>query len=292
MTKIFNWITEFATLGIATVPIQYKTKIPLYWELYKTQLPTANELFKWFGSVNLINYAVVVGWQDLIVLDFDDMDKYNDWYLWALVQDDETDAYRVLQTAFKVRSARGVHVYVSIPEKMNNAHIAGLDIKAHGMVLGPGSTHPSGAIYTAQSPVINIPRVNSLSAILPLEWYEKLKENPDIESSGKFEISTGTINDPFVSAGLINTENAVAKILNGYKLETILSGVIKTGEHWYMALCPFHEDKNPSFWIDSKRQIGNCHKCNFKRPMDVINVYARMHQITEDEAIRILARTI
>ena len=56
---------------------------------------------------------------------------------------------------------------------------------------------------------------------------------------------------------------------------------------WYVVLCPFHDDQNPSFWIDTERGICECRTCNIKT-MDVINLYARLNNLTNDEAIKSL----
>lgn len=292
MKTIFDWITEYALNGIATVPIVYKTKIPgLSWSEYKEKLPSADELLKWFGGSSLVNYGVVVGWNKLVVLDFDNIDMFHKWYLWGNDQDESSAVYKVIDSAFMVQSARGMHVYVAIDEPLRNMSINGLDIKANGMVLGPGSTHPSGAIYKAMNNSLTIPKISKLSDILFEDWSEQLNTEPKSDFDGDPLIFSNN-DDPFESAVLIGTERAVERIKHHIRIQDILSGVINTGEHWYMALCPFHKDRNPSFWIDDRRQIGNCQKCNFQRPLDVVNIYARLHQIDEGDAIRTLARMI
>lgn len=292
MNNIFEWVTEFAVLGIATVPITYKTKVPGHtWAEYKAKLPTSGELLKWFSGGNLHNYGVVVGWNNLVVLDFDDINLFYKWYLWGAEDDPKSAAVEVINSAFMVKSARGMHVYVSIDEPLHNTSMPGLDIKANGLVLGPGSTHPTGAVYTAQKGEIVIPRIEKLSDVLFDEWMVNLNTEPigdQIDSIDEF----GDINDPFESASINLVPNAVDRIKHSIKMTSILSGVVKTGDYWSMALCPFHKDNNPSFWIDERRQIGNCQKCNFQRPLDVVNVYARLHQIDEGDAIRTLARMI
>lgn len=292
MNNIFEWVTEFALLGISTVPIMYKTKIPGHtWASYKENLPTPLELLKWFGGGRLLNYGVVAGWNNLVVLDFDDINLFYEWYLWGAENDPKPEAMRVIENAFMVRSYRGMHVYVSIEEPLHNTSMPGLDIKANGMVLGPGSTHPSGAIYTAQKNEIVIPSVQKLSDILFDDWMVKLNTEPIGVQFDPID-SFADVNDPFESASIKLLPSAVDRIRRSYKIQDILSGVVKSGDNWSMALCPFHKDSNPSFWIDERKQIGNCQKCNFQRPLDVVNIYARLHQMSEGDAIRTLARMI
>jgi len=56
---------------------------------------------------------------------------------------------------------------------------------------------------------------------------------------------------------------------------------------YYLGKCPFHPDKHPSFWLDAELGLANCFRpdCGGEKPMDVINLYARYHNITNRQAI-------
>lgn len=56
---------------------------------------------------------------------------------------------------------------------------------------------------------------------------------------------------------------------------------------YYLGNCPFHPDKHPSFWVDAGLGLANCFRpdCSGEQPMDIINLYARHHNITNTEAI-------
>jgi len=56
------------------------------------------------------------------------------------------------------------------------------------------------------------------------------------------------------------------------------------------AHCPFHDDKEPSFWIDTDRNLWGCHACGVRG--DVINLYARLKGLTNTEAIREMRSTL
>lgn len=73
-------------------------------------------------------------------------------------------------------------------------------------------------------------------------------------------------------------------------------------EGWYIARCPFHQqDDDPrckrKFWIDNRPGRGMCGcfvpRCAEqqpnRKPMDVINFYARLHNLTNRQAIIELA---
>jgi len=288
---VYDWAREFLGLGIAVFPVQYRNKTPaLKWERYRSVLPTQAELKKWFLGGSLHNYGVVAGWQELLILDFDELEKYYDWQLWALSQEKDSPADVAASLAFRVRTARGVHIYLQIPGTLQNGHLPGLDIKRNGYVLGPGSTHPSGALYTSHSPGLIIPRVDSLESVLPAEWLSGLQHPPEPELSPGYR-KTQAPGDPFEMASnpLDSGRDLIRQIRERHKLQDYLNNVRKTGENWYMACCPFHDDQSPSFWIDDLRQIGNCQRCHFPKPLDVINLYARLHRIPETRAIAALA---
>jgi DNA primase len=81
----------------------------------------------------------------------------------------------------------------------------------------------------------------------------------------------------------------VQQVKERHKIENLFTELIPSSNGYMMARCPFHEDNSPSFWIDTKRQIANCNKCQFSRPMDVINLYAKMQGVDDQTALRMLA---
>jgi hypothetical protein len=54
---------------------------------------------------------------------------------------------------------------------------------------------------------------------------------------------------------------------------------------WWRAACPFHSDKNPSFWVDALNGICGCFGGCTHKPLDVINLYARLNGINNVDAI-------
>jgi hypothetical protein len=293
MTRsVYEWAVEFVSLGIAVFPVGYRSKRPkLCWEQYRQKLPGTSDLRRWFQGGSLHNYAVVAGWQDLLVLDFDDLQKYYVWNLWALEQPKDSPAERAAGLAFRVRTARGMHVYLQVPGRVPNAHIDGLDIKKNGYVLGPGSTHPSGAFYTARGAELCIPQIPALDDVLPPAWLDELRQPPEPQLSSTYA-HADALPDPFELAShpLRRDLDLVTQIRERHRLQDYLKNLKRSGQGWYMAACPFHDDRHPSFWVDDRRQIGNCLKCRFPRPLDVINLYALLHGISCAQAITALAR--
>lgn len=271
----------FLSLGIATIPIFYKSKVPALktWIEFQTKLPTEVELNNWF-SHKFRNLAVITGWQNLVVLDFDNFDTYFEWYNWAI----EGQASMVAQYGLMAVTRRGIHVYVKAPNA-KTMKLKGLDIKAQGgYVLAPPSLHPSGLKYTWINEGAPILEVSSIEAILPTEWISNhYTEQPSVKA---IEL------DPFQSTSRTPISlGSIGRIKEHISILSLLPNAKPTRQGWYVCLCPFHQDVNPSFWIDTNKQLCGCYSCGFK-PMDVINLASRLFQVDNREAIFLLAERI
>lgn len=280
--------SQFLTAGIAIIPVGYRDKRPRFdllpeidghreWEPYKTTLPTERDLAHW--QTITPNYGVVAGWSGLMMLDFDAIDEYTRWLFWA-TKTGGIASY-VARNAYRVSSSRGMHVYIRLPYRIKNRKAGKIDIKGDGYVLGPGSIHPSGVEYRAMRDVLNFPLVQALSDVLPAALLTP------ILSGGQAQAQTWTQPTPqrvAPAAGL------VAKIKNSYSVESFFPGAQKSGPHHLLTLCPLHDDHHPSFWVDTSKQICGCFAgCNDK-PMDVINLYARIHGLNNQDAIFALSQ--
>jgi hypothetical protein len=61
------------------------------------------------------------------------------------------------------------------------------------------------------------------------------------------------------------------------------------GGRWLSGLCPWHDDRSPSLWVDRDHNTWGCHACPAHG--DVINWHARRFRITNQaQAARDLAR--
>lgn len=292
MTILDN-ATSFIQSGIAVIPVHNRDKRPEFsllprddedkptWEPYKTTLPNTEQIRNWF--TRRINYGVVCGWQNLVVLDFDQIAEYNKWLLWATRRGGITRF--VANNAFRVSTSRGVHVYVRLPHKEKNRKLPGIDIKGDGYVLGPGSIHPSGAVYTALRDVLSIPVVSALSDVLPATL---LLAHTNTEQTVAASTVAATAWQPRTGATKPGT-SLVQKILVSFRIEDFFGDLRPTGKNWFVTQCPLHDDHNPSLWINTEKQICGCYAgCNDK-PMDAINLYARMHGLSNGDAVFALA---
>ena len=297
----YDYAARFLESGIGIIPVTYKDKRPAAWllpagadgsptwEPYTTQLPSHDDLARWFAG-RPINYGVVTGWQNLAVLDFDDMQEYARWSLWCARQGGL--AQDVAQAAYQVQSARGVHVYLRIQGEKRNRKIGKIDFKVHGYVLGPGSVHPSGALYRVIRPGFYLPLVEVLSDVLPALLLSQAPVPQGVTMPTLVRIS-----DPWqvvnASVGSFGP-GAIDRIKKRFKLEDFLTDLSATSSNgrWMMTRCPLHDDHNPSMWVDTQQQICGCFSGCTPKPLDVINLYARLHGLDNSTAIGVLSEQV
>lgn len=277
-------------VSVSVIPVPEREKAAkITWKRYQSELPSDAELVSWFSSPS--NMAIVTGWQGLTVVDFDDMDVHNDWLdynpLAALVQ----------QYTYQVETSHGRHVYVRLPDATKSRPLLkqdgskwGVDIKSRGgYVLAPPSIHPSGLPYRALN-TPHIMRIGALSDILPAEMLIQADYQP--RSSSPRPVATGDIWDRAMNAAVL-APDAVDQIKRRLRIEDLFTEQFsQTGDHHLLVRCPLHDDHNPSMWVDTKQQICGCYAGCTSKPLDVINLYARIHDLSNGEAIRELARGI
>jgi len=273
----------FISRGFSVIPCHLGTKIPkIKWGKYQRELPTESELIRWFRIPS--NAAVVTGTNNLVVIDFDDINEYLRWSLWAGTEGTPA-AKQVLYDSYKVRTARGIHLYTRCTSEIKNLHFGKIDIKGRGgLVTLPGSVHPSGAIYTEYQ-TGEFPIWSKLEEVFP---EETLKLMERVEAPRKMltdrdiiEYSTAEVLDMEVGMN-------VEEVKRAHRIEDYISDITFTGDHWGIAKCPFHEDTNPSFWVDTERQLCGCFSGCTAKPLDVVNLYARLNNLNNSDAIRYL----
>ena len=290
-----SWILS----GQSVIPIRYRDKRPEIstWEPYKSQLPSPKEIIHWFPD-KFHNLAIITGVRGLAVIDFDSMDRFIYWQLWAARRGMPADY--VARLTYKVQTARGMHVYIRLPHDERNRSLEGIDIKAKGgYVLAPPSIHPSGVPYKAVNPGAPIVQVNALSDILPAALLTRDTELPDdVRVPQGFMNPIQYATDPWSVAesqedtGLDAGPDLVTRIRSRFRIEDFFSGAISSSgdQRWMLAKCPFHDDHDPSFWIDTQRQICGCYTGCTLKPLDCINFFGRLHGLSNRDAIIMMAK--
>jgi len=271
-------------MGVATIPLHERSKkAALPWARWQRRLPSEAQIKTWFAPGRRhehANLGVVCGWEGLTVLDFDDLTAYARWQTWTATQG---EFLRLLaRDTYKVATSRGVHVYVAVDEPVSNLRLEGLDVKAGGgYVLAPPSVHPNGRRYVAMTGRM-VYRVRTLAELLPGEWLRAVPPPPARTTHHTEQV------DPWSAAEAASRGNGASVVQAIREKVSILEffpEAEKTGAGWYVALCPFHDDHNPSFWIKAEEGYCGCYAGCTAKPMDVINLYARLNGLTNGEAI-------
>jgi hypothetical protein len=280
MSKLYKIAQAWMALGTVPIPLVYRSKTPrIKWQEFQTRPPTDEELRSWFIS-DLTNMAVITGWHGLTVLDFDNMEVFDTWV--QMFGKPET---------YMVKTGRGVHAYYLLDEPTRTISLGKIDIKGKwGYVLVPPSVHPSGAKYENLYKPKHIQRAGSITDIVP----ESMMPREPMDYP-PLEIGVDLPSDPWASAAnprVYSGKGKVADVLARHRIEDLFPDKKRTSANgrYYVARCPFHNDHNPSFWIDTKEQKGGCYAHCIDKTVDVINVYAQLQGLSNEDALNVLAR--
>lgn len=264
---------DFLKSGIAVIPVLPFSKKPsVRWLKYQHRLPTHTEQSIWFRPGRQINYAVICGWRGLVVLDFDAIRGFLTWQSWAIAEGGA--ARRVALETYRVRTSRGMHVYLFVDDMPRCGKFQWGDIKGRGgYVLIPPSVHPSGAIYMAVDEAAPVLRVQELGEVIP--------DPPPVPA-----VWIPTPTRVYATSSLWPA-TILEQIKERISVLEYFPDARHTGQNrWYVAQCPFHQDRNPSLWIDTVKGLVGCYAGCTSRPLDVVGLHARLHGMDDRAAIR------
>ena len=273
LSTALNWTSK----GFSVIPIQYRDKHPALkqWSMYQERQPTESEVRKWFPT-RLHNIAIVTGFNNLVVIDFDEMWVFECWLFLFPIQ------------TYMVKTKRGMHVYLKVDQLPTNYHSNFIDVKGKGgYVLIPPSIHPSGFEYQVflDLPILEVEKLNDVlpEYLMPVTVHT---EQPISPLPVRVEES-----DPWLSVEKVIDEKVVDRIREKSLLDFFPNAQPKSNDgRWFITCCPFHNDHNPSFWIDTKRGICGCYAGCTSKPLDVINLASRLYGLSNRDAIFMLAK--
>lgn len=273
--RAIHWWSQ----DVSVIPLKPREKTPLLrtWLPYRDRLPTPEELIAWFWRQDHRNLGVIAS-RGLVVLDFDNLEY---WRLFCEVcPPPET---------YQVETARGVHLYYRIDEPVKASVLPWVEVKSGGYVVGAGSTHPSGKVYTDNG--AEIARVGRLTDVIPpglLPVTEQTRPRVSQPTPGPEPVP-----DPWKVASspeLYNGPNLAATIKKRVSILRFFPDARPTGGGFYLARCPLHNDHNPSMWINTHLGVCGCYAGCTTKPLDVINLHGRLNNLDNSAALDDLRR--
>lgn len=273
--------------GVSVVPAHPRSKVvTAHWREYEQFLPTEHQIKTWF-SAGVNNLAVVCGTGGLTVLDFDDLDQYFAWK--AKIGE--------LVNTYAETTGRGVHLFYFV-DNPKSRRFKECEVFGFGHLCNvTPSIHPNGSVYT--------PLGDGDKSILPIER-EKLFSLLSKQPGGEEIVVGEKLSKPKVSGGsggavplANNRHDLISRVKNALPLRDYVSRFTElkpsgSAGRYMVGLCPFHEDKAPSLWVDCERNIWRCYSpsCIGSRGGDLVNFYALQNGVDNRQAIARLAREV
>lgn len=257
---------HFLDAGIAVIPIEYRSKKPnsrylpnRQWDKYKHELPCRGSVLTWSGDP-FCNFAVVCGWQNLVIVDFDDPQWHDIWMM--------TYGASGYADTYTVSTGRGYHLYYYIEHlPACTLKFNGGEVKATGYCLIPPSIHPSGRKYQAVNPDVPIMDIGHIDEILP----ETSIPIPPHKGKCTF--------DPF--------SNPSNDIKQSWRILSQFPDAFPSGDGWFKVQCQFHNDNNPSAWINDNKNKFGCHAC-ITGSLSSIDFVMRFNGVDYHEAVEMM----
>ena len=261
-----DFALKYLSAGVAPIPIwpdELKNPKLTSMKEYTAKLPARGDVIRWFKRWPDANIGLITGYWEYCALDFDDHAVFNAW---------SDQNWELSCPTWVVETARGFHVWFKVVGEIGPSMsytLNGCEVLARckgGYCIAPPSIHHTGAKYHT---VLNAPpaEIDSIEDVLQ-GWSQKATKSA---TSPKLPIMPPTGEN-------IRLENLIP----------IPQGAKPNARGAYQVFCPFHNDKRPSAWLNPTEQHFGCNACWPGLWWDVVNVYAMLHDIDNDEAYRIV----
>ena len=269
MTAVLHTALEWLSRGVVPVPLKPRSKRPaIPWQALREHVPPESLVRRWFSEPDR-GLGLMCGEvsDNLVVLDFDKVLAYHRW----------ARACRDLAESYTVRTGKGYHVYLKVEDlpALTYAMPGDMgDVKVTGYVVAPPSVHASGVPYVAvnENPILQV---------------------QDLEEAG-FSVPVADAIPPTTRLEEWSGGSLIDEIKAQLPLVLYLNHITRLHPNspdgiWLMANCPFHDDQNPSMWVNAKLGICRCFKPGCpgnNRVMDLINVHALRTGMDSSHAIQ------
>ena len=256
--------------GLAVIPIwpdnRKNPHLSSYTE-YLERLPTSYEWQRWARRWPNANLAAITGyWLNYVCLDFDDFESYQTWA--------DGPGWGYVGQTWQVQTGRGYHIWFQVADDPGKSRIyqyktVEVLLRARGgYCIVPPSIHHSGVPYKTVHKAVP----------LKIEKVAWLFEGWELKTQAKPKTSKKPL--PLLANHSLKLQDLIH----------IPEGSKSNARGAYKVLCPFHNDKKPSAWVNPQQQRFGCNKCWPNGYLDLINVYAQLHHLTNTQAYHQLAQ--
>lgn len=261
--------------GIIPIPLHHASKHPaVFWRAWSQQRPPWHIVARAFDTPFYRGLGLLMGGErGLTVLDFDSPLPYYQW------------RRRTGLDSYTIRTGRGYHVYFYLTEPPPTTLSMGGDageIKGNGYVVTAPSMHRNGRQYERVGSILEpltLPNLHVLGVSIEL---------PPIHVSTPLPPPTQPGDQPSLIAAIKQALPLTQFLSRHTQLEP-------SGDDFLLGVCPFHNDHQPSLWVNPRLQICGCFApaCPAHgKPWDVINAYGALTGLHNGAAIFDLAQQL
>jgi hypothetical protein len=264
VNSVFDVACQWMHFGVPVVPLQPRSKhLVAGYGAHSKTITDETEAARWFKDRSC-NLGLVTG-VPLAVLDFDALEAYSAWCA----------EWPDLANTLTAVTSRGRHAYFLTDRLLPSTRLAeGLELKAAGSVIVTvPSVHPSGRTYIWQNdsaPLLELPADAPFLAGVAQHDAPVVAASPQIEGCD--------------TVALVKRAWPILEIA----MQLTRLKATQGQDRWWHALCPFHKEDRPSFWLDTARGLYGCRSCG--EHGDTIDLFARWRGVDTQTAISLMAQ--
>lgn len=275
----YAWALRWLDAGRLLVPLQPGSKriVRGYGPVVRVVTDRAEAQYWW--KARRANIGLVTGY-GVTVLDFDDVVSWRGF----------CSQFPGVADSFTVRTRRGAHLYLT---GQVTVAVPGSEVKYNGGIVVTCVSVVAGHTY---QPMNSDAKILQVPADLSLPSESQLVTPQAARGAGCDwpAVTAPGAPAPIVKPGGARAgDDTVSRIKRALPIldyaETLTTLTTRDGR-FYHGLCPVHDEKNPSFYVDTQRGLFGCYSCG-KRG-DVINLYSLVNHVRIAEAISRLAREV
>jgi hypothetical protein len=272
--EVYKAALDWLDRGFHLLPIQPGTKRQAQgYGLHQQHITNMQQAAHWFNNLSKFNLAVIAP-EDKFVIDFDDWGLYLWWVRFVKHFCNAPSSYT------EITPNDGAHVFINGQVPQTFSPIPHVEIKRVVLVAPSvlaGITTPyevmiDGEIYSGSLDAVLFPLSKSPPQLAPASRAARVAPPNLARSNNKLD--------------RIKSKFSILDLMRKHHPKVALHG----RGRYITACCPFHAEKESSFWIDTEKNLFGCHAC--KTHGDVINFFALVHHIENSKAIEEMSKAL